>query len=46
MLFIIAVALGAENAQLMNYVVEMLVIFSASSLACWLAAFFFLPEPS
>jgi len=46
LLFVVVVALGLKNAHLASYVVEMLVIFLGSTVTCWLAAIFFLPEYS
>lgn len=44
LLFITAVVRGVKGAQFTDYILELLLIFIASTATCWLAARFFLPE--
>ncbi|WP_433770603.1 hypothetical protein [Pseudomonas putida] len=43
LLFVVAVVRHVKNAQFSDYLFEMLIIFVATSVTCWLAARFFLP---
>ncbi|WP_347904659.1 hypothetical protein [Pseudomonas purpurea] len=44
LLFITVVVRSVEGAQFSDYIIEMFMVFVASTATCWLAARFFLPE--